>query len=176
MRGFDGALASIGWQMITTKHWEYWQHYPEGDAIDKLGRYQWYFHIHEPKKKNKADHGHVHLFAVERRFQRIVALRHLIAIDISPSGLPQRLFTVNGWVTGDAPRSARWSWRALHTLRLNTGHRELDRFITQTVKMYPREIKKLLRDSDNKLRSLGTDRPRAASNRRVEILGSVSLA
>jgi hypothetical protein len=41
--------------------------------------------------------------------------------------------------------------------------------------MYPREIKKLLRDSDSKLRSFGTDRARAAANRRVEILGSISL-
>jgi len=175
MRGFEGALASIGWHMIATKNWEYWQHYPEGDAIDKLGRYQWYFHIHEPKKKNTADRGHIHLFAVERRSKRIVALRHLIAIDISHAGLPQRLFTVNGWVTGDAPRSSQWSWRALRDLRLNTGQRELDRFITQTVRMYPREIRKLLRDSDRKLSSFGTDRARAAANRRVEILGSISL-
>lgn len=162
--------------MIETKHLEYWQHYPEGDAIDKQGRYQWYFHIHPPKKKNEAERGHIHLFAVERRARRVVGLRHLLAIGISHSGLPQRLFTVNGWVTGDAPRSSRWSWNALRSIRLNTGHRDMDRFITQTVKMYPSEIKRLLRDSDDKLRGLGVDRVRAASNRRVEILGSVLLS
>jgi len=161
--------------MLDVKQLEYWQHYPDGDAIDNQGRYQWYFHIHPPKKKTATERGHIHLFAVERRRERVVALRHLIAIGISSAGLPQQLFTVNGWVTGDAPRSSRWTWNALRSLRLKTGHGDLDRFIMQTVKMYPREIRKLLRDSDDKLRSIGVDRARAAANRRVEILGSILL-
>ena len=175
MKGFDGPSAGQVRPMIETKKLAYWQHYPDGDAIDQHGRYQWYFHIHEPKKNNEVDRGHIHLFAVERRGQRIVALRHLIAIDISPAGLPKRLFTVNGWVTGDAPRSPRWSARALRNLKLNTGHRDLDRFIVQTVRMYPREIATVLRDGESKLRSLAVDRARAASNRRVEILSSIRV-
>ena len=72
--------------------------------------------------------------------------------------------------------AARWSWRALAALRLSTGHRDLDRFITETVKLYPREIKTLLRASDLKLRQIGVDRASAARNRRVEVLGSVLLS
>ncbi len=168
--------------MIELEQITYWQHYPEGDALDKRGRYQWYFHIHAPKSNKhasrhsvSAERGHIHLFAVEKRAGRVIALRHLLAIGVAQSGMPRRLFTVNGWVTGDAPRSARWSWRALAALRLSTGHRDLDRFITETVKLYPREIKTLLRASDLKLRQIGVDRTSAARNRRVEVLGSVLL-
>lgn len=169
--------------MIELEQITYWQHYPEGDAIDKQGRYQWYFHIHDPKTNRRAsrhslssERGHIHLFALERRAGRVIALRHLIAIGISQSGLPGRIFTVNGWVTGDAPRSARWNWLKLNGLHLNTGHRGLDRFIIETVRLYPREIKTLLRASDQKLRQIGVDRASAARNRRVEVLGAVLLS
>jgi hypothetical protein len=83
-----------------------WDHYPEAEVIDSTNASQYYYHAHRTSTR---EHGHFHLFGLldadgSRRSPSAVwqgdeAPSHLIAIGMSPQGLPTRVFCPNQWVT-----------------------------------------------------------------------------
>jgi hypothetical protein len=91
-----GAAASI----------EPFAHFPPGDAQDPATGAVWYYHAHEPGpvEDGCAEHGHFHCFLRPDEGQGDI--HHLVAIGVDAHGRPLRLFTVNGWVTGDTPATA----------------------------------------------------------------------
>jgi hypothetical protein len=155
---------------------EPWQHFPADDARDDAAGYRWYYHRH-PAGTGQPDqeHGHFHLFAQERRQGRERALRHLFAVGLRANGLPWRLFTVNGWVTGAAPRSAVWSAQRVAALQLATGHEDIDRFLLAMARLYRPVINDLLRGADAALARLAADRRTACTRRDVEVLSTVAV-
>ena len=94
-----------------------WDHYPPGDVYDHETHGQYYYHAHAGDQRFSGEHGHFHTFVRPKGMPPDVrparvpgfvppadpndALSHLVAIAMTPAGLPFRLFTVNRWVTGE---------------------------------------------------------------------------
>src|SRR3546814_8384282 len=94
-----------------------WDHYPPGDVYDHETHGQYYYHAHAADQRFDGEHGHFHTFVRPKGMPPGVrpaplpgfaapadpndALSHLVAIAMTPGGLPFRLFTVNRWVTGE---------------------------------------------------------------------------
>src|SRR5216684_4183133 len=109
-----------------------WDHYPRDDVYDTVTHAQFYYHAHPPGQRPWVEHGHFHTFLRPRGMPPGVrpadvpppsdppepaphdktvaadnaALSHLIAISMTPSGIPIWLFTTNRWVTGETWYSA----------------------------------------------------------------------
>lgn len=150
-----------------------WTHYPDGDAIDPVSGYQWFYHSHSPGDRPGAvEHGHLHLFArkplwgrrlrstSERAFAALCgdpsaqpATRHLLAIGFDAKGLPISLMTLNSWVTGDLMLGADLSLALLSSLTLHTGHDEVDAVIECVARLCLAELAELMRRRDDTLRS-----------------------
>jgi hypothetical protein len=94
-----------------------WDHYPPGDVYDRETHAQYYYHAHVPDQRFKGEHGHFHTFLRPKGMPKEIKpaeipgvempedpndqLSHLVAVAMTPAGLPFRLFTVNRWVTGE---------------------------------------------------------------------------
>ncbi len=94
-----------------------WEHYPPNDVHDPKSHAQYYFHAHSPDDRDAPDYGHFHTFMRPMGMPSGIrpaavpdfvspagnndALSHLIAISMTPTGMPERLFTTNRWVTGE---------------------------------------------------------------------------
>ena len=148
-----------------------WAHYPADDAFDSGGVYQWFYHSHSPEDRPGAtEHGHIHLFvrttalggaATGKRERAFLALhgatpsdastRHLLAIGLTPQGVPCSLFTVNSWVTGDQLLSAAATLPLLKDICLDTGHPIIDRVIVALLRLCVRDLPSLLRRRDASL-------------------------
>lgn len=82
-----------------------WDHYPADKISDRARRYQYYYHSHRSSPK---EHGHFHLFSTLQADGTMPppgtpgeqASSHLLAIGISPQGMPNGIFSTNRWVTG----------------------------------------------------------------------------
>ena len=150
-----------------------WQRLPADDAVDTAGRYQWFYHSHATEERPAgAEHGHFHLFARrmlweslpatadERTFRKLCGnprrnpcARHLIAIGISPKGLPISLFTVNSWVTGDLMLGADATAQLLAKIELDTGYPDIDRMIVSLAHLCGADIRLLLAQRDEVLKT-----------------------
>nr|WP_223827369.1 hypothetical protein [Undibacterium oligocarboniphilum] len=150
-----------------------WQHYPEEDAIDLRSAYQWFYHSHSPEDRpGSVEHGHFHLFArrplwsrrlhsrTEQAFarltgqpQRTVQTRHLLSIGLDAKGVPVSLFTVNSWVTGDLMLNAVLTEQLLARIQLNTGHPDIERMLTNLIRLCLPQIRLLLVARDAALAS-----------------------
>lgn len=94
-----------------------WAHYPPNDVYDMKSHAQYYFHAHPPDDRDAADYGHFHTFLRRNGMPLGIqpakvkghvpaagesdAPSHLIAISMTPGGMPEALFTTNRWVTGE---------------------------------------------------------------------------
>ncbi len=145
-----------------------WSHYPADDAIDERHGYQWFYHSHAPgDRTGSTEHGHIHVFARspawtpwadvtgEQEFARVLDIaspaastRHLLCIGLDAKGVPQSLFTVNSWVTGDAMMSAASTVQMIDGLRLSTGHALIDEVIVAITSLYRPQICDLMRQRD----------------------------
>ncbi|MCL7750855.1 hypothetical protein LV475_04520 [Guyparkeria hydrothermalis] len=82
---------------------DYWAHFPDDDARDPVSGARFYYHAHDPAEWAANEHGHFHLFmAVDGEPD----FAHVVAVSMDRQGRPQRLFTTNGWVTGEAVQPA----------------------------------------------------------------------
>ena len=171
-----------------------WRHYPEEDAVDEAGGYQWFYHSHAPEDRPGAiEHGHFHLFArrplwagrlrskAEKAFAALtgnprkrVRTGHLLAIGMDAKGVPISLFTVNSWVTGDLMLSASTTERLLTRMRLNTGHSAIDAVLESVVALCAAEIRQVLAARDAAL-FRGPARG-VLANRSLEILSETAIA
>jgi hypothetical protein len=170
-----------------------WHHYPEDDATDRTTGYQWFYHSHSPEDRPGAvEHGHFHLFArrslwgrrlgskTERQFAEMTRgqpskadTRHLLSIGLNANGLPLSLFTVNSWVTGDRMLSATLTEELLGSMRLHTGHREIDGVIESIIALCPEEIHETL---DARDRSLATwTGENILTDERLEVLSETKI-
>jgi hypothetical protein len=170
-----------------------WAHYPEDDAIDKASGYQWFYHSHSPADRpGVVEHGHIHLFArrplwgrrLQSRSERAFAelcgnpsvhstTRHLLTIGFDPKGLPISLFTVNSWVTGDLMLGANLSLELLSSMKLDTGHPEIDAVIESVARLCEPELRQLMWGRDDALRSHpGADKLRDET---LELLSEVRI-
>ncbi len=172
-----------------------WDHYPSEDAVSKDGRYQWFYHSHDPEDRSaEVEHGHFHLFAriekiansidleSEKEFLRTFGAheqtantRHLLAIGMSPIGLPTSLFTVNRWVTGDLPLSGSVTVSLLSKLRLATGYPVIDTVLTSVVRLHAPEIRDLVAERDRALLDRAAHGPGGLDDESLEVLSVRAL-
>ncbi|HER35151.1 MAG: hypothetical protein JXJ30_10640 [Halothiobacillaceae bacterium] len=83
---------------------DYWSHFPADDALDPVSGARFYYHAHDPSEWSFDEHGHFHLFVdgpADSGFS------HVMGVSMDTCGEPRRLFTTNGWVTGESMRPAR---------------------------------------------------------------------
>ncbi len=71
-----------------------WDPYPANKVIDSAQRYQYYYHSH---RHTPREHGHFHLYSLLPADDKPSS--HLLAIGISPQGMPTGIFSTNLWVS-----------------------------------------------------------------------------
>lgn len=81
------------------------------------------------------------------------ALSHLIAISMTPGGLPFRIFTVNRWVTGEVWYSAKDVAVLLEYFKIDHTQPSwpVNRWVTAMVQLYRPQIIDLLEARDRKV-------------------------
>jgi len=172
-----------------------WAHYPDDDAIDTRRRFQWYYHSHSPADRpNAIEHGHFHVFArtdarralinprAEATFLKRLdsedseaKTRHLLAIGLSPVGVPISLFTVNRWVTGDQLLSSESSLQLLQSMTLDTGHKLIDRLISSLVHLYRPQVRSLFQRRDRALFARARRGDATLDDESVEVLSEIQI-
>ncbi len=146
-----------------------WDHYPPGDVYDRQTHGQFYYHAHAEDQRFEGEHGHFHTFVRPKGMPPGVkpaavpgyvkpedpndALSHLIAISMTPAGLPFRIFTVNRWVTGEVWYSAKDVAVLLDFFKIDHTQPSwpVNRWITAMIQLYKRQIIELVEARDRKV-------------------------
>ncbi|MGD1876995.1 MAG: hypothetical protein ACFB13_05790 [Kiloniellaceae bacterium] len=146
-----------------------WDHYPPGDVYDHETHGQYYYHAHVSDQRFEGEHGHFHTFVRPKGMPPGVkpakvpgfvapedpndALSHLVAIAMTPGGLPFRLFTVNRWVTGEVWYKADDVIRLLDIFQIDHAQPSwpVNRWIGAMIRLFMPQIADLLRARDRKV-------------------------
>lgn len=177
-----------------TEEFVEWEHYPPDDVRDPNTHAQFFFHAHAPDDRERPDYAHFHAFMGARGMPSGVrpaepdgyssrsaedgdAMSHLVAISMTPTGMPERLFTTNRWVTAETWYRAPDVIAMLDAFAVG-GARPLDRWITSMLVLFRPQIERLLHERD-----AAVDRWRAAhpdcdvfEDRRLEITSSIDIS
>lgn len=113
-----------------------WNHYPDGDVIDRKTHAQFYYHAH-PEQQCPGEHGHFHLFIRRNGIPDNITpaeigvansyddfktpMWHLLAIAMNVNGMPIALFTTNRWVTMDPWLDAAVTAKLLDSFVIDTA-------------------------------------------------------
>jgi hypothetical protein len=173
-----------------------WEHYPSGDVRDSESHAQYYFHAHPPEERDHPDYGHFHLFMRPKGMPPGIgpgevrdfvpsasdneALSHLIAISMTPAGLPERLFTTNRWVTGETWYRAADVIGMLGRFVIDLDHpsRSLNDWLTAMVVLFRPQIEDLLIERDRVILQWQADHADTDvfEDRRLEIISSIRIS
>lgn len=173
-----------------------WDHYPPGDVYDAETHSQYYYHAHPGDQRFESEHGHFHTFLRPGGMPEGVKpapvprdalpldpderLSHLIAIAMTPQGLPFRLFTVNRWVTGE-------TWYAAEDVvsmldRFDIDHARpswpVNRWVTAMMRLFRPEIVELIRARDRAVEAWQCQRnpPDVFEDRNLEITSMLEIS
>jgi len=148
-----------------------WDHYPPGDVYDQETHSQYYYHAHAADQRFEGEHGHFHTFVRPKGMPPGIkpakvpgfvkpedpndALSHLIAVSMTPAGLPFRLFTVNRWVTGELWYVADDVIRLLDVFKIDHAQPSwpVNRWITAMVALFKPQIADLVKARDRQVAS-----------------------
>lgn len=139
-----------------------WDHYPTGDVYDPISRAQYYFHSHPPDDRVDPDYGHFHTFvrlpggehgsdgASDPSAVSENKACHLIAISMTSTGMPDRLFTTNRWVTGECWQPASQVISMLDQFSIDLEHpsKPLNVWLTEMLVLFRPQIENLLFQRD----------------------------
>ncbi|MBI5259239.1 MAG: hypothetical protein HY855_22235 [Burkholderiales bacterium] len=127
------------------RHFVEWAHYPQDDCVDRRHGARFFYHAHDAAERAPNEHGHFHVFVTHAD-----TVVHLVGISIDANGLPTRLFTTNGWVTGGAWLDAGAMQPLLAGFSLQAAGRlaPLARWISGMVHLYQAQIAELLHERD----------------------------
>ncbi|MEQ8354385.1 MAG: hypothetical protein RH942_02515 [Kiloniellaceae bacterium] len=146
-----------------------WDHYPPGDVYDRETHGQFYYHAHAADQRFDGEHGHFHTFVRPKGMPAGVlpakvpgfvmpedandALSHLIAIAMTPGGVPFRLFSVNRWVTGEVWYKADDVIRLLDVFKIDHTQPSwpVNRWVSAMIQLFKPQIADLLRARDRKV-------------------------
>ena len=142
---------------------EEWAHYPDGDARDRRGRGRYYYHVHSVEDLGEREHGHFHVFLDPPACEADLAPTHVIGLAMDSAGGLIRLFTTNGWVTGEYWREAETIVAALDGFSVESGPKrsDLDEWVSSVVRLYRSQIVDLLRRRDAALSDIRARDPAA---------------
>ena len=158
-----------------------WRHYPQRDAIDLSGRWQFYFHAHPVVAPDHEHHpqelGHVHLFRRSPGGQ----LAHLCVLVLDARGQPLQWQATNHWVTGGrwfaAPTLERWL--AASPPRLHGPLAGVALWLGDLLRLYREPLRQMLHARDAALLHYcavqGVAPRRALQDRRVSVWQSIPI-
>lgn len=173
-----------------------WEHYPPDDVRDPKSHAQYYFHAHPPDDRDDSDYGHFHTFMRPKGMplgtcpasvpDRVVppteydALSHLIAVSMTPAGMPERLFTTNRWVTGETWYEAADVIAMIDRFVVDLDHPspELNQWLTAMFVLFRPQIARLLQQRDQAVshwRARHPDR-NVFEDRGLEITSSMEIS
>jgi len=174
-----------------------WEHYPLDDVHDPESHAHYYFHAHSPDGRDRPDYAHFHTFmrsrgmpagirpgdigdAASHRSAEGEPMSHLVAISMTPSGMPERLFTTNRWVTAET-----W-YRAPDVIAMLDGFvvdvdqpsRILNRWLTAMFVLFRPQMEGLLIERDRVIerwRALHSEDD-VFEDRRLDITSSIDIS
>ncbi len=173
------------------------EHYPPDDVRDAKTHAQYFLHAHAPEDRERPDYAHFHTFMGSRGMPAGIRpaevdgcgsrsgadgepMSHLVAISMTPSGMPERLFTTNRWVTAETWYSASDVIAMLDGFVFESDGRSplLNRWLTAIMVLFRPRIEQLLIERDRAVerwRSMypGSD---VFEDRRLEITSSVEIS
>ena len=138
---------------------DYWAHFPEDDARDPVSGARFYYHAHDPSDWRLEEHGHFHLFIGEADGP---GFSHVVGVSMDAAGQPRRLFTTNGWVTGESIRPAGELLERLpQGFEINRSRPSwlVGRWLSALVALVMPELRALLLERDRVLRGADGDWP-----------------
>ncbi|WP_449391272.1 DUF6969 family protein [Eoetvoesiella caeni] len=176
-----------------------WAHYPDDDVIDRTNGYQFFYHSHSPDDRDATgEHGHFHVFArqdvhgdaidpgTEQDF--LMQLNgeqpahantiHLLCVSLNAKGVPNTLFTVNRWVTGDHFVSAATTLRLLSSFTVQARNGiKVSKWLTALLATFRPQVEHLLIERDATLLGLASGRNGVGllEDESVELLSSVPI-
>ncbi|MBX9777941.1 MAG: hypothetical protein K2Y71_26470 [Xanthobacteraceae bacterium] len=142
-----------------------WTYYPPEPVDDAKTGSGWFYHAHEPSEARRwSEHGHFHCFSLVDRLRKgakPLALPadpdpdkartvHLVAISIEQSGVPQRLFATNRWVTGEWMHAAGDVVPLIDEFAIHTDKRfrPTSRWLSAMLRLFQPQIAWLLHERD----------------------------
>jgi hypothetical protein len=174
-----------------------WEHYPPNDVHDPRSHAHYYFHAHSPDDRDRPDYAHFHTFmglggmpagirptAVESLASRSApesqAMTHLVAISMTPSGMPERLFTTNRWVTAETWCRAADVIATLDGFVVDIDEPSplLNRWLTAMFVLFRPQIERLLVERDHIIDQWRSSNPDhdVFEDRRLEITSTVDIS
>lgn len=173
-----------------------WKHYPPCDASDCQTHAQYYFHAHPAEDRDDPDYGHFHTFMRAQGMPpgmspaplhgdranvgQSAGACHLIAISMSRTGFPERLFTTNRWVTDETWYRAADVIVALDRFALASWRpsRPLNQWLTAMIVLFRPQIEQLLMARDRVVevwQKMHLDQ-NALEDRRLDIPSSLDIS
>jgi hypothetical protein len=164
-----------------------WEHYPESDAVSPHNGSRYFYHCHPVEERGAGEHGHFHLFLPKRAIAQPNEAKcvpidpkadradivHLVALSVSPDGLPITMFTVNRWVCDE--------WLFLRgdimavidgfDLSDAEGDPLVNSWLTAMVHLAKPMISTLLAERDERLAAANWD----GEDRTLEVISSASI-
>jgi hypothetical protein len=164
-----------------------WDHYPVDDVISPATGARYFYHVHPPEERGLDEHGHFHLFLPRlampdplapmivppNRAAQAEDAVHIAALSINSAGIPNRLFTVNRWVTDEWLFSASDIVSRLDHFDLSDapGDGKVNKWLTAAVALCRPIIATLLSERDIALKAAEF----AGENRSFEILSAAPV-
>jgi hypothetical protein len=173
-----------------------WEHYPPNDVHDPNSHAQYYFHAHSPEDRDDPDYGHFHTFMRRNGMpdgihpadlKNLVPpansnsdLCHLLAISMSPSGMPVRLFSTNRWVTGETWYTAADVISTLDRFVIDLDHPSplLNQWLTAMFVLFRPQIEALVIGRDRVVERWRANHPNSDvfEDRRLEITSATEIS
>lgn len=173
-----------------------WEHYPPDDVYDPTSHAQYYFHAHPPDDRDAPDYGHFHTFMRPKGMPAGIrpagvknfvppageneALSHLIAISMTPTGMPERIFTTNRWVTGETWYRAVDVIAMLDRFAIDLDHPSslLNQWITAMFVLFRPQIEDLVTERDRVVERWRTRHPDSDvfEDRRLDITSAMEIS
>lgn len=171
-----------------------WEHYPPDDVHDPETHAHYYFHAHAPDERRDAEFGHFHTFMMHDGIPEEMRARvaagdgasdiapscHLIAIAMTPEGLPEKLFTTNRWVTGETWYAASDVIAMLDRFNMDLASPSwpLNQWLSAMLVLFRPQIERLILRRDQAIddwRAAHPDRD-VFEDRELEVTSSVAIS
>ncbi len=155
----------VGELLKTEEEFFEWEHYPDDDIRDEESHSQFFYHAHSLDDRT-GEHGHFHTFLRKEGMPEDIIpadvpkpedeepeyddLSHLICISMNNRSLPQKLFTVNRWVTGETWYRAEDVIRMLDRFEIDHAQPSwpVNIWITCMIRLFRPQIESLIQKRD----------------------------
>lgn len=180
-----------------SKEFTEWEHYPPNDVHDPRSHAHYYFHAHAPDGRDRPDYAHFHTFMRSSGMPAGIRpahvgnvgshtpvdgepMSHLVAISMTPSGVPERLFTTNRWVTAETWYRAADVIAMLDRFVVDVDQPSLllDQWLTAMFVLFRPQIERLLVERDRVIEQWRTLHPDVDvfEDRRLDITSSIDIS